>query len=92
MMLAGCGIGGHWMTGNPISSPPKPYMSYWHKNDVTEEDRRADWVACGGMRDGNSITDARLSSETDDFAASRRTHHRLDTCMNTKGYRYLNQL
>jgi len=41
------------MTGDPSAGKDiKPYIAYWQKDGVTEEERLADWVACGGNENG----------------------------------------
>lgn len=45
--LQGCGIGGHWMNGNPFPSPVIPYLQKWEKINATPEQRRHDSVMCG---------------------------------------------
>lgn len=49
IMLTSCGIGGHWMNGNPFREPVKPYIDYWEKEGMTKESRLNDWVVCGGQ-------------------------------------------
>ena len=88
-MLAGCGIGGHWMTGNPFPDPVKPYRNYWTKRGMTEEGRRADWGACGGSENGNFSWDSRtiLSGETNETSRLRQSSE-LKACLIQRGYRY----
>jgi len=31
----------------------KPYLTFWDKPAMTSEDRRDDWVECGGRIDGS---------------------------------------
>ena len=89
-VLTGCG------TQVPLSGKAfdeymksiKPALHYWEKGGMTVEERRADWVECGGRLDGGYTPDARLPSETDDFAAMRRKQQRLGACMEMKGYRF----
>jgi len=85
-LLSGCFCIGCFVPQLP--TPPEPYRNSWTKIGMTEEGRRADWVACQGRADGNATPEDRLTGETDDFAAMRRTHRRLVNCMGSKGYVY----
>ena len=67
---------------------PKTYGQYFSKPDMTKESWRQDWVACGGMNNGNYVAGPRFAGETDDFAASDRKTDQLDRCMKEKGYAY----
>lgn len=90
MMFSGCGIGGHWMTGDPFYvSHPTPYRNFWTKTDVTEQGRRADWGACGGDADGGSSMHVKrmLPGETNEQARTRQ-EFALQRCMVRAGYRY----
>jgi len=87
VFLSGCGIGLFPKTSYETLHP-EPYRNFWTKIGMTEEGRRADWVACQGRADGNATPEDRLTGETDDFAAMRRTHRRLVNCMGSKGYVY----
>ena len=66
----------------------KPALHYWEKPAMTVEGKQSDWVKCGGRLDGGYTPDARLPSETDDFAAMRRKQQKLGACMEMKGYRF----
>lgn len=92
-LLNGCGIGGHWMTGDPFYKPDiKPYLQYWEKEGMTEEGRRGDSIECGGPPNdsiqfgSNAIQAAQQPGETE-----RETETRLRqdwvVCMRGKGYR-----
>lgn len=67
---------------------PKAYGEYWTQAGIAKESWRADWVTCGGLRDGSYVAGARLPGEKDDFAASRRKTRELDACMQAKGYHF----
>lgn len=88
-VLNGCGIGGYWMNGNPFYASVKPYMSLWHKDGMTEESQRVDWVKCGGSENGNFSSDARkdLPGESPSQGYDRQSieHQR---CLIRLGYRY----
>ena len=87
-LFTGCFMGELSGRSGESFTSPKPYMSYRHKNGMTEEGWRADWVACGGRSDGSVTPDSRFPGEKDDFAAMDRTYRRLKACMNSKGYLY----
>src|SRR5688572_29210169 len=67
---------------------PKAYGEYWTKPGMTKESWRQDWVACGGMNDGNYVAGPRFPGETGDIAASSRKARQLDACMREKGYAF----
>jgi len=90
--LAGCGIGGFWMTGDPSAGKDiKPYLAYWQKEGMTEEGRLKDWVACGGMKDGGFgyplDPNARLSGESEQEFMTR-LDHAFQRCMIRSDYHY----
>ena len=88
--LAGCGIGGFWMTGDPSAGKDiKPYLAYWQKEGMTEEGRLKDWVACGGNERGTFSWKVKqqLPDETDD-AARTRQNFAFQRCMSRSGYHY----
>jgi hypothetical protein len=68
----------------------KPYLHYWEKPGMTEESRRTDWVACGGMVNGSYSSDAPSGAKTEailESAAIKR--ETIGGCMKAKGYRYV---
>lgn len=86
----GCGIGGYWMNGDPFYKPDiKPYISYWTKEEMTEESRLNNWVACGGLPNGSFALDRkkRLPEESSDIFRARLEHD-FERCMLRTGYRY----
>ena len=90
--LAGCGISGFWMTGDPSAGKDiKPYIAYWQKEGMTEEGRLKDWVACGGMKDGGFgyplDPNARLSGESEQEFMTR-LDHAFQRCMIRSDYHY----
>jgi len=94
MSLAGCGIGGHWMTGDPSAGKNvKPYGAHWVKEGLTRESRRADFMACGGAQDLREGYPIKPEETIQQFFAGRREHinHVLLPCMQSKGYVYQHQ-
>lgn len=90
LSLSGCGIGGHWMTGDPSAGKNvKPYGAHWVKEGMTRESRRADFVACGGAHDLNTgyVIKPGITVQQS-FAASNEHVNRVLACMQTKGYVY----
>lgn len=68
---------------------PKTYGEYFVKTDVNREEWQRDWVACGGMPNGDFSGGAPPRSTTAEiFAAIDRASKKLDTCMQSKGYEY----
>lgn len=86
----GCGIGGHWMNGNPFREPVKPYIDYWEKEGMTEESRLNDWAACEGSENGTFSWKVKqqFPDETDE-AARMRQEHAFQRCLIRSGYRYI---
>ncbi len=86
----GCGIGGHWMNGDPFYKPYiKPYIAYWTKEGITEESRLNDWVECGGLPDGSFALDRkkRLPEESSDIFRTR-LEFEFQRCMLRANYHY----
>ncbi len=99
MSLAGCGIGGHWMTGDPSAGKNvKPYGAHWVKEGMTRESRRADLRACGSVNFENvrftemQIEAARLPTDPNDINAFLRLRDQLGQCMAERGYRPVGDL
>lgn len=90
LFQTGCGIGGHWMTGDPFYKPDiKPYIAYWEKVGMTEESRLEDWMACGGFRNGSfgiNMQD-RLPSESQAESQNRQQTD-FQRCILRAGYNY----
>lgn len=98
--LSGCTIG-NWNICGPqtprancdreayerlVHSPP--YSDYWEKPDATPQRRRADWVECGGMANGNfSSGPSTGRSAEDDRRAHKEKHDQLKACMQSQGYK-----
>jgi len=102
MTLAGCGIGGLWMNGDPRVSPSQPYGAHWVREGMTRESRREDSWACGAadtvvaadhvIFSKEQLAAARLPSDRDNFIGSHgRLMNQWQACMKSKGYSYLHQ-
>ena len=99
--LTGCGIGGFWMNGNPNPTPIKPYGAHWVKEGMTRESRRGDSWACGAAKTIHAadhvvftheeITYAKLPEDLNDILANSRLTKKWISCMQSKGYTYLEQ-
>lgn len=90
LSLCSCGIGGHWMTGDPFYKPDiKPYMKYWQKESMTNESRLQDWLACGGNESGTFSwkTKDQLPGESNEESHTRQAFS-FQNCMIEKGYSY----
>lgn len=73
----------------PVDRNIQPYRDYWIKPAMTDEERRADWVACGGSENGNFSWDSRrmLSDETNETSRLRQSSE-LKACLTQRGYHY----
>jgi hypothetical protein len=73
----------------PVDRHIKPYRDYWNKAAMTDEGRKADWVACGGSENGNFSWDSRrmLPGETNDTSRLRQSSG-LKACLTQRGYHY----
>lgn len=90
LSVSGCGIGGHWMTGNPFyADDNKAYINFWKKQNYTKESRMGDWLSCGGNGSGSFSwkTSAQLPNETSQ-ESRRRQEFAFQKCMLSKGYSY----
>jgi hypothetical protein len=90
LSLSSCGIGGHWMTGDPFYKPDiKPYMNYWQKQDMTSDSRLHDWQACGGNYNGTFSwkTKEQIPGESNEEARTRQ-EFAFQHCLIDKGYHY----
>lgn len=88
-LFTGCFMGELSGRSGENFTPPKPYMSYWHKDGMIEEGRRADWVACGGDADGGFSMHVKrmLPGETNETSRLRQTSE-FKACLAQRGYRY----
>ncbi|WP_156774546.1 hypothetical protein [Edwardsiella hoshinae] len=67
---------------------PTPSRDYWEKASVSIDDRRKDWVDCGGNVIGTySISKDELNGRTSLEAASSKFDD-MQYCMMKKGYSY----
>ena len=73
---------------------PKPYIEFWEKTGVSEDQRSLDWVACGGASNGDfspaigRVKEEMRPDENDFNAAHKRLQEKLKHCMRGKGYEY----
>ena len=68
---------------------PKTYGEFWSKPGMTKESWRQDWVECGGMSSGQYSGNAPPRSTTAVIlAATEEARKKLDTCMQSKGYKF----
>jgi hypothetical protein len=68
---------------------PKAYGEHWTKPSMTKESWREDWVACGGMSNGQYSGGAPEGSTTQVMLEYQtKERKKLDTCMQSKGYEY----
>lgn len=86
----GCGLGLAPRSPDYVYHP-KPYRDYWVKQSMTVEDRKADWIACGGNPDGGFSWRVKkmLLGETDETSRLRQTSE-MKACMSQRGYHYQN--
>ena len=74
----------------------KPYITYWTKEGMTEEERRSDSWSCGAgptVLGANNVIFSqeqalaeKLPGERDDIAARTRLRDKWEKCMIAKGY------
>ncbi len=98
ILLNGCGIGGHWMTGNPFSTPPKSYLEYWQREGGDSHERRRASIECGAVDnslqkdpDGYPVfsdedIEAVRGSNEELIIAQKRLRADWQRCMINKGY------
>ncbi len=68
---------------------PKTYGEYWVKSGISKENWRLDWVACGGMSNGQYSGNAPSGSTTKIILDSQEDERqKLDFCMQSKGYEF----
>lgn len=68
----------------------KPYMEHWTKPGMTAQSRLADWLACGGDRDGGFSYDIKTNSLPTETQAEtqKRVKGNFQRCLIKHGYRY----
>jgi hypothetical protein len=93
LSLSGCGIGGHWMTGDPSAGKNvKPYGAHWVKEGMTREARKNDWIQCGGAQGLNDGYERTSNISNKDFFDGLNLHRKkIRSCMDGKGYRWKEQ-
>ena len=68
---------------------PKAYGEFWTKPSMTKESWRQDWVECGGMSSGQYSGNAPPGSTRAVASALLSAKQKaLDTCMQSKGYKF----
>ncbi len=68
----------------------KAYGEFWTNPKVNKEKWRADWVACGGMSNGQYSGNAPSGSTTKIILDSQEDERqKLDFCMQSKGYEFI---
>jgi len=88
-LLSGCGIGGFWMNGNPYVKNHIPsLLDRWDSPDKTVEEKRQQWVACGGRANGYYWVDPTGLTDDEYKATSRKKSEQLQICMLSMGYYY----
>jgi hypothetical protein len=95
LTMSGCGVlcmGGSMTCGMSSEERqrllhPKTYGEYWEKPEVTKEEWRQDWVACGGAPSGvyGVYSPPGMSDQEYRKAFIAKGEH-LDSCMKEKGY------
>lgn len=90
--LTGCTCLSDWCLGKETYQKfknPKAYGEYWTKPGMTKESWREDWVACGGMSNGQYSGGAPEGSSTKVMLEYQtKERKKLDACMQSKGYEY----
>jgi len=92
LLLTGCNTTILVASGKEFSDYQKsikPYIAYWQKDGVTEEERLADWVACGGNENGTFSWKVKeqFSGESDEQTRTRQSFD-FQRCVLRAGYRY----
>ena len=74
---------------------PSPMREDWSKSGRSDAERRSDWEACGGYKNGNFVPKdevlkkERRADETSESPAQRRLYRELQRCMKRLGYQYI---
>ncbi|MEX3948283.1 hypothetical protein AB4Y40_11095 [Paraburkholderia sp. EG287B] len=104
-LLSGCLAGAGFITsgciildGAPTGeayeraiSPSTSHSDSWEKAGVSEEQKRDDWIACGGKRNGLFDPPYNRKSDGDAGAFFARENRKLQRCLIGKGYRFTGQ-
>ncbi|WP_143040669.1 hypothetical protein [Paraburkholderia caballeronis] len=69
-------------------SPPTSRSDSWEKPGVTEEQKRDDWIACGGKKSGLFIPPFNRKSGEDRAVFYIREDQKFQGCLTGKGYRF----
>jgi len=86
-LLSGCFCIGCFVPQLP--PPSEPYRNFWTKIGMTEEGRRADWIACGGSTNGGFSMDPKKMRPGETYEQGRtRQGYALQRCMIQQGYRF----
>jgi len=93
-LLLGCLVGASLIHGCCFlvgcigpSFPSTPYIDYWEKPGVSDEQKQKDWIACGGAKDGDfSPPLHRLPGKTGDINAYSKADRIFQRCLIGKGY------
>ena len=97
LLLTGCNTTILVASGKEFSDYQKsikPYIAYWQKEGVTEEERRRDSLECGGLNDSIQFMGTRVlkaaqrPSETDEETETRLRQDWV-ACMREKGYQWV---
>ena len=99
VFLGGCVIG-NWNISGPQTPlyhcdaeaerallHPTPIRDDWDRAGTADDDRRREWVECGGSERGFYNVEKKDGESYS--AASKRTNHAIQRCMLKKGYRYI---
>jgi hypothetical protein len=101
LTMSGCGVlcmGGSMTCGMSSEARqrllhPKEYGEHWEKLEVTKEEWRQDWVACGGFaRGGFGVYSPPGTSDQVHNKAYTEKRKQLDSCMKEKGYVFTRDL
>jgi len=90
MLLLVVGLSGCLLESvRPVDRHIKPYGDCWNKTAMTDEGRKADWVACGGDADGGfSMHVKRMLPEETNETSRLRQSSALKVCLTQRGYHY----
>lgn len=91
LMCTGCGTqlaltGQEW---DDYLKAIKPYSAHWVKPGVMAEERRRDWVACGGGSDGSYGYEKKAGMSNQEFFSGFEQHAaKVSICMRKSGYQF----
>lgn len=94
-LLSGCFVGAGLITSSCIildGAPPvryvPPYASFWENPAVSNEQKQADWIACGGTERGSfspQLERGDTKAMLEEYSRKDRVFQR---CLIGKGYRW----